>query len=52
MTGNRLLGMMTRPLRFEFEGSLYHITSRGDRRKATRLNRTGNARFACVSVAF
>ncbi len=25
---------MTRPLRLEFEGALYHITSRGDRREA------------------
>ena len=25
---------MTRPLRIEFEGALYHVTSRGDRREA------------------
>jgi len=25
---------MTRPVRIEFEGALYHITSRGDRREA------------------
>lgn len=24
---------MTRPLRLEFEGALYHVTSRGDRRE-------------------
>ncbi|MDZ4348684.1 MAG: hypothetical protein U1A22_04025 [Xanthomonadaceae bacterium] len=24
---------MSRPLRIEFEGSVYHVTSRGDRRK-------------------
>ena len=25
---------MTRPVRIEFEGALYHVTSRGDRREA------------------
>ena len=25
---------MARPLRIEFEGALYHVTSRGDRREA------------------
>lgn len=34
MTGNGLLNTMTRPLRLEFKGALYHITSRGDRREA------------------
>ena len=33
MTGNGLLSTMTRPVRLEFEGALYHITSRGDRRE-------------------
>ena len=28
-----MLTIMTRPLRLEFEGALYHITSRGDRRE-------------------
>ena len=27
------IGLMTRPLRLEFAGALYHITSRGDRRE-------------------
>ena len=25
---------MSRPIRIEFEGALYHVTSRGDRREA------------------
>ncbi len=29
-----MLLYMTRPVRIEFEGALYHITSRGDRREA------------------
>ena len=33
VTGNGLLSIMTKPLRLEFEGALYHITSRGDRRE-------------------
>ena len=32
-TGNRLLATMTRPRRLEFEGALYHIRLRGDRRE-------------------
>ena len=29
---------MTRPLRLEFAGALYHVTSRGDRRENIFLN--------------
>ena len=31
---------MSRPLRIEFHGSLYHVTSRGDRREAIYLDDT------------
>ncbi|WP_268992791.1 MULTISPECIES: transposase [unclassified Janthinobacterium] len=32
--GSNILYHMTRPLRLEFAGALYHVTSRGDRRRA------------------
>ncbi|RVT40080.1 transposase, partial [Rheinheimera sediminis] len=31
---------MSRPLRLEFAGALYHVTSRGNERKAIYLNET------------
>jgi putative transposase len=31
---SRYIGRMTRPLRLEFAGALYHVTSRGDRKNA------------------
>ena len=37
-TINAILFAMARPLRLEFAGALYHVTSRGDRREAIYLN--------------
>ena len=39
---------MARPLRLEFAGALYHITSRGDRREA--INRAADDREAWLEV--
>jgi putative transposase len=36
---------MSRPLRIEFEGALYHITSRGNERKAIYRSRNDRERF-------
>jgi hypothetical protein len=37
---------MSRPLRLEFAGALYHVTSRGDGREAIFL---GRRRSACLA---
>jgi putative transposase len=34
MAASRYIGSMTRPLRLEFAGAVYHVTSRGDRKSA------------------
>jgi REP element-mobilizing transposase RayT len=39
---------MTRPLRVEFTGALYHITSRGDRREAIFEDDEDRERFLGV----
>ena len=39
---------MARPLRIEFAGALYHITSRGDRREATFEDDEDRERFLAV----
>jgi len=39
---------MTRPLRIEFEGALYHVTSRGDRREAIYENDKDRKAFLSV----
>ena len=36
---------MARPLRIEFEGALYHVTSRGDKRRAIFLDDADRAAF-------
>ena len=36
---------MARPLRLEYEGALYHITSRGNAREDVFLNDSDRARF-------
>ncbi len=36
---------MTRPVRIEFEGALYHVTSRGDRREAIYEDDSDRTRF-------
>jgi len=36
---------MSRPLRLQFAGALYHVTSRGNERKAIYLNETDNRSF-------
>ena len=38
---------MTRPLRLEFEGALYHITSRGDRQEEIFESDTDRSGFLC-----
>jgi REP element-mobilizing transposase RayT len=40
-----MLGGMARPIRIEFEGALYHVTSRGDRREAIYEDDGDRARF-------
>jgi putative transposase len=37
-TAPRYIGRMTRPLRLEFAGALYHVTSRGDRKNVIFRN--------------
>jgi len=37
---NRRIIKMVRPLRIEFEGAVYHITSRGNAKQNIFLNRT------------
>ena len=39
---------MARPLRIEFAGALYHITSRGDGREDIYLNDSDRERFIAV----
>ena len=39
---------MTRPLRLEFEGALYHVTSRGDRKTAIFLDDLDRARWMSI----
>ncbi len=39
---------MARPLRIEFAGALYHITSRGDRREAIFEDDEDRERFLAV----
>lgn len=39
---------MSRPLRIEFPGALYHVTSRGDRREDIFLDDADRARFLAV----
>jgi len=39
---------MARPLRIEFAGALYHITSRGDRREAIYEDDEDRETFLCV----
>jgi REP element-mobilizing transposase RayT len=39
---------MSRPLRLEFAGALYHITSRGDRREDIYEDDTDNASFLSI----
>jgi len=36
---------MARPIRIEFEGALYHVTSRGDRREAIFEDDSDRERF-------
>ena len=36
---------MTRPVRIEFEGGLYHVTSRGDHQEAIYTDDEGGERF-------
>lgn len=39
---------MSRPLRLEFSGALYHVTSRGNERKLTGLGKlTGSGLVSC-----
>ena len=38
LTNPVTLNFMARPLRLEFSGALYHVTSRGDRREDIYLN--------------
>ena len=40
-----MLGGMARPIRIEFEGALYHVTSRGDRREAIYEDDADRTRF-------
>jgi putative transposase len=39
---------MARPLRIEFAGALYHVTSRGDRREAIYLDNTDHTGFLAI----
>jgi putative transposase len=39
---------MARPLRIEFAGALYHLTSRGDRREAIYEDDEDRQRFLAV----
>ncbi|MBN8506920.1 MAG: hypothetical protein J0L58_20835 [Burkholderiales bacterium] len=39
---------MTRPLRIEFPGAVYHLTSRGDRREPIFADDTDRAQFLNV----
>jgi REP element-mobilizing transposase RayT len=39
---------MSRPLRLEFSGALYHVTSRGDNRKAIYFEETDFDLFLTV----
>ena len=39
---------MTRPVRIEFEGALYHVTSRGDRREAIYEDDTDRVQFLAI----
>jgi hypothetical protein len=36
---------MARPIRIEFAGALYHVTSRGDRKEDIYLDNTDRERF-------
>ena len=39
---------MSRPLRIEFPGALYHVTSRGDRREDIFLDDMDRARLLAI----
>ncbi len=39
---------MSRPIRIEFSGALYHVSSRGDRREAIYEDDTDRERFLSV----
>jgi putative transposase len=39
---------MVRPLRIEFPGEVYHVTSRGDRREPIALDNADRAHFLLV----
>jgi REP element-mobilizing transposase RayT len=39
---------MVRPLRSEYSGALYHVTSRGDRREAAYLDDTARKEWLAV----
>lgn len=41
---------MTRPLRIEFPGALYHITSRGDRRESIFADDEDRAALLCTAM--
>ena len=43
-----MLQCMTRPVRIEFAGALYHVTSRGDRREAIYEDDVDRVRFVEV----
>lgn len=40
-----MLQAMTRPLRLEFPDAVYHVTLRGDRREAIKVNKLTWVRF-------
>ena len=42
---------MARPLRIEFPGAIYHVTSRGDRREPIYLDDDDRAAFLAVLAA-
>ena len=39
---------MSRPIRIEFSGALYHVTSRGDRREAIYEDEEDRERFLAL----
>ena len=48
LVGERYASQMTRPLRLEFDGALYHVTARGNRRGA--IYRTDSDRMVWLSL--
>jgi REP element-mobilizing transposase RayT len=43
-----MVGIMGRPIRIEFKGALYHITSRGNERREIFLDEKDRAKFLSI----